>query len=84
MKVCTVIGHVVSTVKHPALEGQKILVVRGVEGRSEPVNYLHLAIDGVGAGIGSEVLVTESGAAGAEILGIEASPVRSFIIGIVD
>ena len=29
MKVCTVIGHVVSNSKHPLLEGQKIMVVRG-------------------------------------------------------
>ena len=29
MKVCTVIGHVVSNSKHPLLEGKKIMVVRG-------------------------------------------------------
>jgi ethanolamine utilization protein EutN len=84
MKICTVIGHVVSIAKHPALEKTKILVVRGVEGKSDPESPLQLAVDGVGAGIGSEVVVTESGVAGAQILGIEHPPVRSIIVGIID
>jgi ethanolamine utilization protein EutN len=84
MKICTVIGHVVSIAKHLALEKTKILVVRGVEGKSDPESPLQLAVDGVGAGIGSEVVVTESGAAGAQVLGIEHPPVRSIIVGIID
>ena len=84
MKICKVIGHVVSIVKHSALEKTKILVVRGIEGKSDPESPLQLAVDGVGAGVGNEVMVTESGAAGSQVLGIEHPPVRSIIIGIVD
>ena len=80
MKVCMVIGHVVSNSKHPLLAGQKIMVVRaeGEEGG------LEVAVDGVRAGIGSKVIVTQSGAAGAELTGAEAPPFRSVIVGIVD
>ena len=84
MKMCKVIGHVVSTSKHPSLEGKKILVVEPLEGKGDPTEGMQLAIDGVGAGLGSEVIVTESGAAGRQVTGIEYPPVRSVIVGIVD
>jgi len=84
VKLCRVIGHVVATSKHPSLEGRKILVVRPEEGRGDIGEAMQLAIDGVGAGLGSEVIVTESGAAGREITGLEYPPVRSVIVGIVD
>ena len=82
--MCKVIGHVVSTSKHPSLEGKKILVVEPLEGKGDPTEAMQLAIDGVGAGLGSEVIVTESGAAGRQVTGIEYPPVRSVIVGIVD
>lgn len=80
MKICTVIGQVISTSKHPLLEGQKIMVVRsdGEEGG------LQVAVDGVQAGVGSRVIVTQSGSAGAELTGAETPPFRSVIVGIVD
>jgi microcompartment protein CcmK/EutM len=45
---------------------------------------MQLALDGVGAGIGSLVLVTESGTAGSQITGWEQPPARSVIVGIID
>ncbi|MBT4503486.1 MAG: EutN/CcmL family microcompartment protein [Gemmatimonadetes bacterium] len=84
MKLCRVIGHVVATSKHSSLEGRTILVVRPEEGRGDMGEAMQLAIDGVGAGLGSEVIVTESGAAGRDITGCEYPPVRSVIVGIVD
>ena len=80
MKVCTVIGHVVSNSKHPLLEGQKIMVVRG-DGEE---GGMEVAVDGVRAGIGSRVIVAQSGAAGAELTGVDFPPLRSVIVGIVD
>ena len=82
--MCRVIGHVVSTSKHAVLEGRKILVVTQVEGKGDPTEAMQLAVDGVGAGIGSQVIVTESGAAGSQVIGVEYPPVRSVIVGIVD
>ena len=84
MRVCRVIGQVVATAKHPILEGLKIMVVRGIEGKSDPQVPMQLALDAVGAGVGSEVLVTESGGGGQELTGVEYPAVRSVIVGIVD
>ncbi len=79
MRLCTVIGHVVASEKHPIMAGKKILIVD--DGHEEA---LQLAVDGVGAGVGTRVLVAESGAAGAEVVGIESPPVRSVVTCIVD
>ena len=84
MRLCKVIGYVVTTVKHPILEGKKLLVVSGLEGLNDPTVPMQLAIDGVGAGIGSQVVVSESGIAGGLVTGIKAPPVRSVIVGIID
>ncbi len=80
MKICTVIGQVVSNSKHPLLEGQKIMVVKA-EGED---GGLQVAVDGVRAGVGCKVIVAQSGAAGAELTGVEWPPFRSVIVGIVD
>ena len=81
MRVCRVIGHVVASSKHPVLAGQKIMVVRpeGEEGGA-----LQVAVDGVQAGIGSRVLVVQSGAAGTAVTGAKRPPCRSVIVGIID
>ena len=84
MKLCRVIGRVVATSKHPALEGRTILVLKPSAGRGDPAEPMQLAIDGVGAGVGDEVIVSESGGAGRQVTGIEYPPVRSVIVGIVD
>jgi ethanolamine utilization protein EutN len=84
MRVCTVIGHVVTTAKHPILEGRKLLVVSGLEGKNDPTVPMQLASDGVGAGIGSQVVVSESGIAGGQVTGVKAPAVRSVVVGIID
>ena len=84
MRVCKVIGHVVATVKHPSLEGRTILAVSESPGRGDPTVPMQLAVDGVGAGVGDEVMVSESGAAGADVTGIQYPPVRSVVVGIID
>jgi microcompartment protein CcmK/EutM len=81
MRVCTVIGTVVATTHHCALGGKKILVVDDGDGAAGGVQ---LAVDAVGAGTGCRVLVSDSGAAGSDVTGLESSPVRSVIVGIVD
>ena len=84
MRVCRVIGHVVATAKHPAIQGKKILVVADSAERGDPGKPMGLAVDGVGAGVGNEVLVVESGEAGSQVTGVDHAPVRSVVIGIVD
>ncbi len=84
MKLCRVIGRVVSTSKHPCLEGRTILVLESAAGRGDPAEPWQLALDPLGAHSGDEVMVTESGAAGRTATGMDFPPVRSVIVGIVD
>jgi microcompartment protein CcmK/EutM len=80
MRRAQVIGQVVANAHHPSLDGRKILVVDDGDGTTA----LQLAIDAVGAGIGCQVLVSDSGAAGSDVTGIEFPPVRSVVVGIID
>jgi microcompartment protein CcmK/EutM len=64
-----------------SLARRKILVLSDGGGDDAP---LQLAIDAVGAGIGTQVLVSESGAAGAEATGIEYPPIRSVVVAMID
>ena len=72
-----VIGTVTSTIKHPSMNGSKLLVVAAEE---EAV----LAIDRLGCGVGETVIITSDGKTTAELLGTKATPVRWSVIGIVD
>jgi len=84
MFIGRVIGNLVSTAKHPAFKGQKLLIVEriGVLGsaKSKPV----IAIDTVLAGDGDIVLVGSEGSAAKAALADEKAPVRSVIFAVVD
>lgn len=80
-----VVGIATATVKHPSMIGWKLLLVQpyAPDGRTpdgDPV----LAVDGLGAGIGEEVVITSDGKGTRELLGSETTPVRWSVIGIVD
>ena len=80
MKLCRVIGNVVSTVKHPTYEGQRLLVVQPEHGGAS-----FLAVDSVQAGPGDRVLVMAEGNGVRQILQMGSQvPIRSLIVGIVD
>lgn len=80
-----VVGSATATLKHPSMEGCKLLLVmaleadgRGVEG--DPV----LVVDTLGAGRGEEVMITSDGIGARELLGDNTSPVRWTVLGIRD
>jgi ethanolamine utilization protein EutN len=80
-----VVGHATATVKHPSMEGAKLLLVMALQadGRSiegDPI----LVVDTLGAGIGEEVMVTSDGIGARELLGSNTSPVRWSVLGIRD
>jgi ethanolamine utilization protein EutN len=47
-----VIGNVVCTIKHPALDGRKLLIVQPLDRHGEEKGRPLVAIDSVGAGAG--------------------------------
>lgn len=85
MQIGRVAGTATSTVKHPSLDGSRLLVVqllkadgRGADG--EPV----LAVDRLGAGQGEEVVVTNDGKWTREMLKSDTTPVRWCVIALPD
>jgi ethanolamine utilization protein EutN len=85
MQTGRVIGSATATVKHPSMQGWKLLIVQsyGPDGRT-PDGDPMLAVDALGAGTGETVIVSSDGKGTRELLGAENSPVRWLVIGIVD
>ena len=85
MQLGLVVGTATSTVKHPTMRGQKLLVVQPVmaDGRSADGDP-QIAVDAVGAGKGERVMITSDGKFMREVLKAEATPVRWSVIGICD
>lgn len=84
MRLARVVGSVVSTRKHCALEGAKLLLAQPVDQRGADTGVVQLAVDAVGAGYGELVLVVLEGRAAGAALGRPGAPVDSAIVGIVD
>lgn len=85
MQIAIVIGHAHSTVKHPTLDGQKLLITQPtMQDNATPDGGPVLAVDRCGAGPGDRVLLTSDGAAIRELFGVENSPIRWAVLGIVD
>ena len=80
----SVIGNLVSTVKHEVYRGTKLLLVQPLGLDLKPQGDVVVAVDTVGAGPGELVLVVREGAAARQVLKAEHAPVRSLVIGIVD
>jgi ethanolamine utilization protein EutN len=84
MQIAQVVGHAVSTVKHPSLSGWKLLVVQPLARDGKEDGDPLLAVDYLGAGVGQTVLVTNDGAGAREVVGHKNSPVRWMVLGICD
>ncbi|MEN6450808.1 MAG: EutN/CcmL family microcompartment protein [Thermoguttaceae bacterium] len=80
-----VLGSATATVKHPSMEGWKLLLVKALQADGKtPEGDPILVIDSVGAGRGEKVIITSDGRGARELLGDEATPVRWSVMGICD
>jgi ethanolamine utilization protein EutN len=79
-----VIGTVVSTIQHPSLDGQRLLVVERLGLDGKPSGGSVIALDSVDAGIGETVIVVDEGNSARQVLGSKDAPARTVIVGVVD
>lgn len=88
MILCKVLGPVVSTEKHAAFAGLKLLVVQPVDEKGAHAGKSFVAVDrAVQAGEGDTVLVLREGTGIRQLFGLPLTakwPIRSCIVGIVD
>ena len=80
-----IVGTATATVRHPSMQGWKLLVMQPLtaDGHS-PDGDPFLVVDNLGAGLGDRVFVTSDGRGTREMLQSETSPVRWHVMGIVD
>ncbi len=85
MQLAIVIGNAISTVKHRSLDNVKLLVCQplaadGCSRDGAPV----IVADYLGAGAGEKIMLTSDGAAVRELYGLQNSPLRWTVLGLVD
>jgi len=84
MQWAIVRGSATSTVKHPSLRGQRLLVCTLLGNERQPISDPVLAMDHLGAGVGETVMLTSDGQGLREMLNDDNSPARWWTLGIVD
>jgi ethanolamine utilization protein EutN len=84
MQLGRVVGQAVSTVKHASLTGWRLLVIQLLTKDGQPDGEPLLAVDRLGAGAGSEVILSNDGAGAREMIGDKNSPARWMVLGIHD
>jgi microcompartment protein CcmK/EutM len=84
MFIGKVSGTVVASIKDPAMEGHKLLLVERLSPEGALQDPYMIAVDTVQAGVGDTVLVLDEGNGARQVLGREVAPIRTVIVGIVD
>ena len=84
MQIARVIGRVTATVKHPALEGRRLIVCQPLTAAGDADGDPVVAVDEFGAGIGFNVVLNTDGKAAQKLIGRGDSPVRHTVMGVPD
>ena len=83
MQLGQVVGSATSTVGHPSLKGERLLIVQLFLRDGQPDGEPVLAFDRLGAGRGQTVVLTNDGAVMQELLG-RSTPARWSVLGLPD
>jgi len=84
MLLARVEGNIVATRKHPSLNAWRLVICQPIGGDGQPEGAPIVAIDSHGAGMHQQVMISSDGLAARKAVGVEKSPVRWLVIGIVD
>jgi microcompartment protein CcmK/EutM len=83
MHLARIIGNVVSTIKNPALQARRLMIIQTLDAKLKPIGKPLVAVDAVGAGIGELVFWCRGKEASFPFEGSEV-PTDCTIVGIVD
>ena len=84
MQLARIIGHATATVKHPSFDGWRLLAAQTLNPDRAQEGDVVCAVDKIGAGAGQLVVLNSDGQGARDYIGDPKSPVRWFVIGIVD
>lgn len=84
MKLARIHGYATATLKHPSLEGQRLLLAQPVGPDGQADGPPQLVIDPLGAALHQNVIISSDGAESREIVGDALSPARWNILGLID
>ncbi len=84
MILARVEGHATTTVSHPSLVGQKIVLCTPIDEDEQRAGFPIAAIDPIGSGLYAKVLITTDGRFSQNTTQDNTSPIRNQIIGIID
>ncbi|MBI1349350.1 ethanolamine utilization protein EutN [bacterium] len=84
MQLGKIIGRATSTIKHPTMQGWRLLLAQplGVNGQADGAPQL--VLDKHGAGKGDTVIISSDGKSARDMVGTEKTCVRWTVMGIVD
>ena len=84
MQLARVIGRVTATVKHPALDGRRLIVCQPLTAGGDVDGDPVVAVDTMGCRSGSDVVLNTDGKAARSIVGRDDSPVRHTVLAVPD
>ncbi len=84
MLLARVEGNIVATRKHPSLEGWRLVICQPIGAGGQPEGTPQIAIDSHGAGMHQQVVISSDGSAARKAVGVDKSPARWLVVGIVD
>ena len=84
MQLGRVIGQATSTVKHPSMQGWRLLVVQPLLSDGSSDGDPIVSIDNLGAGRNDIVIITSDGLSVREMMNSNNTPVRWAVLGLKD
>ncbi len=84
MLLARVEGNLVATRKHPSYDGWRLVICQPIGSAGKPEGTPVIAIDSHGAGMHQQVIISSDGKAARQAVGVDRSPARWLVIGIVD
>lgn len=84
MQLGRVVGQAVATVKHPTLQGWRLLLVQMLNANGGPDGDPVLAVDNLGARMDDIVILTNDGKGTRQMVGSNNTPARWMILGLRD
>ena len=83
MELARVIGRVVATVKHPSLEGVRLMVIQPIDTNGNPQGEAEVAVDALQSGPG-DIVSWITGREAELTLPVYPAPVDCAVVSIVD